>query len=62
MWQIVPDLKPVETNQTLESHRLKVPGGWIVRSITSRYQAGADVSQIFVADPEHKWQLEQPKT
>jgi len=46
------------SEHTSESHRLKVPGGWIVRTMVSRYHAGADVAHTFVADPQHEWVLE----
>ena len=38
--------------------RLKVPGGWIVRTIVMT-EAGTSVAQTFVEDPEHEWKLEQ---
>lgn len=60
MWEKISDIQPKDENLTLESHRLKAPGGWIVRSITSRYHAGATVSQTFVSDPNHEWQLQNP--
>jgi len=42
--------------QGQESHRLKVPGGWIVKSIIVHYR-GCSVSQIFVEDKKHQWNL-----
>ena len=41
----------------VESARLKVPGGWLVRTITSRYHAGASVAQTFVPDADYSWSL-----
>lgn len=42
-----------------ESHRLKVPGGWLVRTTVSRDgQGGAAVHQIFLVDMRHEWKLE----
>jgi hypothetical protein len=39
------------------SERMKVPGGWIVRS--RMYNShGVSVHQIFVPDPNHSWKLE----
>jgi hypothetical protein len=38
------------------STRLWVPGGWIVRSVVTRMDAGAHCSQIFVSDPNHEWE------
>jgi hypothetical protein len=42
------------------SSRLKVPGGWIVRSyldvgISSR---SCSIHQVFIPDPEHLWIFE----
>jgi len=39
------------------SARLKVPGGWIVRTIISRYQSGVGVEQTFIKDSGHEWEL-----
>lgn len=41
----------------ISSARLRVPGGWIVRTVISRYQGGAHCCQTFVADPSHEWVL-----
>ena len=38
------------------SERLKVPGGWIVRSDSGSYEGG--VHQIFIEDINHEWRLE----
>lgn len=47
--------------------RLKVPDGWIVRSIIDNAgvndSGGAAIHQIFLSDPDHEWKLEQsPKS
>lgn len=39
------------------SERLKVPGGWIVRSWIS--YNGSSVHQIFIADVNHAWELQK---
>lgn len=36
--------------------RMKVPGGWIVRSVLTR-STGVSVHQIFVPDPGHVWEI-----
>jgi hypothetical protein len=44
------------------SHRLKVPGGWIVRTVVhddSDGRSGRAVEQTFVSDPNHEWELEK---
>lgn len=42
------------------SSRLKVPGGWIVRSttISTIYHS---VHTIFISDPNYEWKLEEDK-
>jgi len=43
------------------SARLKVPGGWIVRSYLW-LSGGMAVAQTFVSDPNHEWKLnEEPE-
>jgi hypothetical protein len=41
------------------SHRLRVPGGWIVRSVVilKGLPSGANcgIEQTFVSDPNHQW-------
>jgi hypothetical protein len=44
------------------SARLKVPGGWIVRTVFLREvyfsttgAVGTEMKMIFVSDPDHKW-------
>jgi hypothetical protein len=49
-WELIDDY----------SDRLKVPGGWIVRSwIRDRWMDSPSVSvhQVFVADPSHEWKF-----
>ena len=43
------------------SDRLKVPGGWIVRSCvkSGSYDGGASVHQIFISDSKHIWNLNE---
>lgn len=53
MWERLKDIEP-----NAQSSRLKVPGGWIVRTIL-KYDtaegAGCAVEQTFVADAGHDW-------
>lgn len=40
------------------SHRMKVPGGWIVRTVVKTNNpagAGCAVEQTFVSDPTDEW-------
>jgi len=39
--------------------RLKVPGGWIVRS-WGGYESGKALHQVFIKDVDHVWQLGTP--
>ncbi|WP_429885749.1 hypothetical protein [Geoalkalibacter halelectricus] len=61
----MPRWQPIQENkETIEifskhhkhvaSERLKVPGGWVVRTIANRDSVAID--QIFVSDPNHEWQ------
>jgi len=54
MWESI-DL----IDSRISSDRLKVPGGWLVRSIYLRGQQDGSCAlhQIFVADPNHEWVL-----
>jgi len=42
------------------SHRLKVPGGWVLRTTVTAISSGGGVSvhHVFVKDPHHEWQIE----
>ncbi len=59
MWEPIAEPENPERTWRTESHRLKVPGGWILRTIVKGIgmNAGAEVSQIFIHDPDHSWQL-----
>ena len=37
------------------SERLRVTGGWVVRTIASRWKAGTAIAQTFIADVEGHW-------
>jgi len=41
------------------SYRMKVPGGWIVRTIVQAMTSngGAAVHHIFIKDPEYAWKI-----
>ncbi|MBT5338646.1 hypothetical protein HN643_04585 [Candidatus Falkowbacteria bacterium] len=58
MWEEIRNGPSVQGDCAVLSGRLKVPGGWLVRTIVSRYKSGADVEQTFVADAGHEWKLE----
>lgn len=58
-WQKLPTASN-ESAVYCESDRLKVPGGWIVRSFVgysgSSSKTGCHVVQTFVQDPDHLWE------
>lgn len=56
MWE---DIKGSRSNR-LFSDRLKVPGGWIVRSIilSTGVDGGSSLHQVFIVDPDHEWELD----
>lgn len=58
MWEPISDVKPHGTDLRLESQRVKVQGGWVIRTLTSRYHAGTVSHQVFVSDPGHEWEIE----
>ena len=67
MWE---EIKGFEENEPRRSHRLMVPGGWLVQSTyCAKYEsalhrgagAGASISMIFVEDPNHDWKLEDSR-
>lgn len=37
------------------TYRIKVPGGWVIRSRSSYGSSSASIHQIFVKDPKHTW-------
>jgi len=60
MWELIEEnIKDQGTYTYIVSHRLKVPNGWIVRTVTSRYHGGAHSEHTFVADSSHSWQLQK---
>ncbi len=59
MWEKLPESEEMldQGDDKILSYRMKVPGGWLVRSIATRYKGGTSVHHVFVADVEHQWQL-----
>jgi len=60
MWENIQEKDDGLTDSiSTRSHRLRVPGGWVVRTITTRISGNAvAAAQTFVEDPDHKWTLE----
>ncbi len=59
MWELITEDNVSERNTLIVSHRLKVPKGWLVRTVTSRYHGGAHAEQTFVEDLDHSWELKK---
>jgi len=55
MWERIPDPTAIPSTD-LSSSRLRVPGGWLVRTIVSRADA-VHVALIFVSDPANLWKM-----
>ncbi|HEY4520055.1 MAG TPA: hypothetical protein VJH33_03400 [Candidatus Paceibacterota bacterium] len=59
MWQKISIAGEAPTH-LYRSDRLRVHGGWIVRTITGNgNDAGTCVVQTFIADPGHVWTLSE---
>lgn len=63
MWETIDSsifpLNCGQKNMALTS-RMKVPGGWLVRSILEgSYNADVRMTQTFIADERHEWVLEK---
>jgi len=46
--------------ESIDRHtdRMKVPGGWIVRSLKV-YGEGCSIHQVFIEDKNHTWKLKE---
>jgi hypothetical protein len=57
MWEKIHE--PGPRNSLVESHRLKVPGGWVIRTIVTAHgtKNGVSVSQVFVPDISQAWTI-----
>jgi hypothetical protein len=53
MWEQLSDAEELNDGVTV-SHRLKVTGGWIIRTVVLK-GASCAVEQTFVSDPHHEW-------
>ncbi len=62
MWEVIGET-PIDSNLIIRSHRLRVPGGWIVRTITGIdrgiHAVDVEMVQTFVPDLNFKWELEK---
>jgi hypothetical protein len=59
-WEEIPNPDPGSLMIDISSHRLRIPDGWIVRTIACNVSTGGGiaVSHTFVHDPVHQWELE----
>ena len=57
-WEAIPSFI-TGGDRKMHSARLPVPGGWLVSTIAEAgsYSGGIAVSQIFIVDSSHDWQL-----
>ena len=56
MWEVVSDL--VKDGDSCRTSRLRVPGGWIVKTIFY-FSDGSGIAQTFLPDPNYKWKLDK---
>jgi len=62
MWENIPkEPDPDLCDASCSSYRLKVPGGWIVRTIVYSLSSGGGcaVDQTFISDADHTWELKK---
>lgn len=64
MWEQISDNNIEKSNGAVfkcVTDRLKVPKGWLVRSMLTSYdrEGGASVDQTFVSDPKHTWKIKK---
>lgn len=58
MWEKLED--PINYNSALSySHRMRVPDGWVVRSIVTIMHESTSVHTVFVPDKEHLWKIDE---
>jgi hypothetical protein len=57
MWEKISEPAGV-VGLNVFSCRLRVPGGWIIRTVASEHESGVHVSMVFVTDPTHMWELQ----
>lgn len=53
-WEDIPEKERYRVH--IRSERLRVPGGWVVRSVAGSMER-TNVQQTFVADAAHTWEL-----
>ena len=60
MWEKLPELeeKAGGDYSVTSSQRMRVLGGWIVRSVVTQVEGGAGVHHIFIADSDHIWKID----
>jgi len=57
MWEQLNDQSRTSSGTEIRSSRLKVPKGWIVRSVVASANGGVEAVQTFVEDDGHDWKL-----
>ncbi len=51
------EFERIASTSTTEVSRAKVPGGWIVYTLTNAPHSNSLLTSIFVAEPEHLWEI-----
>ena len=59
-WEKLHERESKEGNGINTTYRVRVIGGWIVKSVMVAWNKEPAVSQtmVFIADPEHLWEVE----
>jgi hypothetical protein len=57
MWERLVDQNQYQGGMDVQSSRLSVPGGWIVRTVVTSGSGRVGVVQTFVEDANHSWKI-----
>lgn len=55
MWELIES--QVFDLLTIVSHRLWVPSGWIIRTVTANGYQASHTAMIYILDHDHLWDL-----
>ncbi len=61
MWELIDDPQDYGLTDYAISQRLKIPQGWIARTIAMNSRNGVHTSMLIVADSNHDWLLPKKK-
>lgn len=60
-WELRKEYHPMFEEIDEFTSRMKVYGGWIIRTIITAYKGGVSSHQMFLEDTSHQWKLEEKK-